>query len=304
VRIETLENGRPEMRDTIDRAERFLALVGLLSAMLAAVAVAMAARRFMQRHLDACAMLRCLGMTQNEVGLLFLIEFALVGLAGSVLGVLVGFGAHFVLLELIGSLMPADLPPVSLLPALQGIATGMLLLVGFALPPVLQLRNVPHNRVIRREQAAPQPMALATYGLGTAVFVGLLLWQAGDLKLALLTAGGFLGGFAVFALVGWLALLGLRRLRGVSTHQGWRFAITSLQRRPGATVVQIVSLSLGLMALLVLTVVRGDLMDGLAPGHAGRCAEPLHHQHPARPEGRRGAAASAAPASTSRCCTR
>jgi putative ABC transport system permease protein len=261
VRIETLENGRPEMRSTLDRAERFLALVGLLSAMLAAVAVAMAARRFMQRHLDSVAMLRCLGMTQNEVGVLFLIEFALVGLAGSVLGVLVGFGAHYVLLELIGKLMPTELPPVSLLPALQGVATGMLLLVGFALPPVLQLRNVPHNRVIRREQAPPRPMALATYGLGTAVFIGLLLWQAGDLKLALLTAGGFLGGLAVFALVGWMALLGLRSLRGVSKNQGWRFAITSLQRRPGATVVQIVSLSLGLMALLVLTVVRGDLME-------------------------------------------
>jgi putative ABC transport system permease protein len=261
VRIETLENGRPEMRNTIDRAERFLALVSLLSAMLAAVAVAMAARRFMQRHLDACAMLRCLGMTQNEVGLLFLIEFALVGLAGSVLGVLAGFGAHFVLLEVVRSLIPAELPPVSILPALQGIATGMLLLVGFALPPVLQLRNVPHNRVIRREQAAPRPAALATYGLGTVVFVGLMLWQAGDLNLALLSAGGFLGGFAVFALVGWLALLGLKRLRNLFPHQGWRFAITSLQRRPGATVVQIVSLSLGLMALLVLTVVRGDLMS-------------------------------------------
>jgi putative ABC transport system permease protein len=261
VRIETLENGRPEMRSTIDRAEQFLSLVGLLSAMLAAVAVAMAARRFMQRHLDAVAMLRCLGMTQNEVGLLFLIEFALVGLAGSVLGVLAGFGAHFVLLELIHNLIQTDLPPVSLLPALQGVATGLLLLVGFALPPVLQLRNVPHNRVIRREQAAPRPMALATYGLGTAVFVGLLLWQAGDVELAMLTAGGFLGGLAVFALVGWLALQGLRGLRGLSKNQGWRFAITSLQRRPGATLVQIVSLSLGLMALLVLTVVRGDLMN-------------------------------------------
>ncbi|VXC65353.1 ABC transporter permease [Massilia sp. 9I] len=260
VRIETLENGRPEMRATLDRADSFLSLVGLLSAMLAAVAVAMAARRFMQRHLDACAMLRCLGMTQNQVGALYLIEFAIVGLAGSVLGVAVGFGAHFVLLEMIGTLLPPDLPPVSLLPALQGIATGMLLLVGFALPPVLQLRNVPHNRVIRREAAAPQPLALATYGLGIGVFLLLLLWQAGDTKLAMMTAGGFLGGLGVFALVAWLGLRLLRRLRGASRNQSWRFAITSLQRRPGATVVQVVSLSLGLMALLLLTVVRGDLM--------------------------------------------
>ena len=260
VRIETLENGRPEMRATLDRADSFLSLVGLLSAMLAAVAVAMAARRFMQRHLDACAMLRCLGMTQNQVGALYLIEFAIVGLVGSIVGVAVGFGAHFVLIQMIGNLLPPDLPPVSLLPALQGIATGLLLLVGFALPPVLQLRNVPHNRVIRREAASPQPLALATYGLGTGVFLALLLWQAGDTRLAFMTAGGFLGGLGLFALVAWLGLRLLRQLRGVSKHQSWRFAITSLQRRPGATVVQVVSLSLGLMALLLLTVVRGDLM--------------------------------------------
>jgi putative ABC transport system permease protein len=84
----------------------------------------MAARRFMQRHLDACAMLRCLGMTQNQVGAMYLIEFAIVGLAGSLLGVLVGFGAHFVLLELIGTLLPADLPPVSPLPAEADAAAG------------------------------------------------------------------------------------------------------------------------------------------------------------------------------------
>jgi putative ABC transport system permease protein len=261
VRVESLENGRPEMRATLDRADRFLSLVGLLSAMLAAVAVAMAARRFMQRHLDACAMLRCLGLTQNQATALYLIEFALVGLAGSVLGVLAGFGGHFVLLELIGSLVATDLPPVSVLPALQGVATGMLLLIGFALPPVLQLRNVPHNRVIRREQAAPRPMALATYGLGVLVFTGLLLWQAGDVKLALLTAAGFMGAFGVFALAGWLGLAALKRLRGAIDHQSWRFAVTSLQRRPGATIVQVVSLALGLMALLLLTVVRGDLMS-------------------------------------------
>ena len=260
VRIETLESGRPEMRATLDRAGLFLSLVGLLSAMLAAVAVAMAARRFMGRHLDACAMLRCLGLTQNQVTVMYLLEFALVGLAGSVIGVAVGFGAHFVLLEMIASLIPTQLPPVSILPALQGVATGMLLLLGFALPPILQLRNVPHNRVIRREQGAPRPAALATYGLGVGVFLLLLLWQAGDAKMALMIAGGFLGGFAVFALVAWLCLQGLRRLRGSIRHQGWRFAVTSLQRRPGATVVQVVSLALGLMALLLLTVVRGDLM--------------------------------------------
>ncbi|MTV40278.1 ABC transporter permease [Duganella radicis] len=259
VRVESLD-GRPEMQTTLERADRFLSLVGLLSAMLAAVAVAMAARRFMQRHLDACAMLRCLGLTQNQVTLMYLIEFLLVGLIGSAAGVLVGFGAHYVLLEVLGALVSSELPPPTIYPGLQGLAIGILLLAAFALPPILQLRKVPHNRVIRREQDPPQVGALATYGFGMAGFVALLLWQAGDPKMALYTALGFFGAFALFGLVGWLGLKSLRSLRGAIDHQSWRFAITSLQRRPGATIVQIVSLALGMMALLVLTVVRGDLM--------------------------------------------
>ena len=261
IRIESLESGRPEMRATLDRAERFLSLVGLLSAMLAAVAIAMAARRFMLRHVDACAMLRCLGLTQNQATAMYLIEFLMVGMVGSVVGAAVGFAAHFVLLEWLGKLVSNELPPASMLPALQAIATGLVLLVGFAIAPILQLRNVPHNRMVRREQDAPQAATVVTYLLGTVSFVGLLLWQAGNLKLGLLTAAGFLGGLAVFALAGWASLKSLRHLRGVFNHAGWRFALTALQRRPAATLVQIVALALGLMALLLLTVVRGDLVE-------------------------------------------
>lgn len=261
VRVESLETGRPEMQATLTRAEEFLSLVGLLSAMLAAIAVAMAARRFMLRHLDACAMLRCLGLTQNQVTSMYLIEFLVVGLVGSMLGAAVGFAAHFILLEWLGALVTTQLPPATVLPALRGIATGLLLLIGFAIPPILQLRNVPHNRVIRREQDPPQALTLATYGLGLTAFVGLLLWQAGNPKLGLMTAAGFFGGFAVFALVGWGCLKSLRLLRPAINQPSWRFAVTALQRRTGATVVQVVALSLGLMALLLLTVIRGDLVD-------------------------------------------
>ncbi|MCI1016659.1 FtsX-like permease family protein [Herbaspirillum sp. C7C2] len=260
VRLESLENGRPEMRATLDRAEQFLSLVGLLSAMLAALAVAMAARRFMLRHLDACAMLRCFGMTQAQVTRLYLTEFIVIGLAASVIGMLVGFAAHFALLQWLGSFMPTALPAPGWAPAVQGVATGLLLLLGFALPPILQLRNVPHNRVIRRDQGAPQAMTVLTYVLGTLVFSGLLLWQAGDLKLGLLTIAGFLGGFGLFALVAWLCLRALRSMRGLVDRQSWRFAIDGLQRRPAAAVMQVVALGLGLMALLLLTVIRGDLV--------------------------------------------
>lgn len=260
IRLESLAAGRPEMRATLDRADQFLSLVSLLSAMLAAVAIAMAARRFMLRHLDACAMLRCLGLTQNQVMSMYLIEFLILGLLGSIAGVLLGYAGHYVLLEWLGKLVAKDLPDANFLPALQGIATGLLLLVGFALPPILQLRNVPHNRVIRREQEAPKAMTLVTYACGLGMFVALLLWQTADIKLGLMTAAGFLAGLLVFALVAWLGMFALKRMRTLFAHSAWRFAITALQRRPGATVIQVVSLALGLMALLLLTVVRGDLI--------------------------------------------
>jgi putative ABC transport system permease protein len=260
VRLESLESGRPEMKTTLDRAEKFLALVALLSAMLAALAIAMAARRFMLRHLDACAMLRCLGLTQRQVTWLFFIEFLLLGVIASLLGVALGFAAHYALLQALGNLVSHDLPPPGILPAAQAALTGLFLLLGFALPPILQLRNVPHNRVIRREQDAPKAMPVLTYALGLSVFVALLIWQTRDVKLGLLVAGAFLAGLAGFALVAWLAVRALQPLRGLFRHASWRFALTALQRRPAATITQVVALSLGLFALLLLTVIRADLV--------------------------------------------
>ncbi len=260
VQLESLEAGRPEMRTTLDRARQFLSLVGLLTAMLAALAIALAARRFMQRHVDAVAMLRCLGLSQAEVTQIYALEFVLVGLAGGLLGACAGFGAHYLLLQWLGPLVAIELPAPGWLPLLQGIAIGMLLLAGFALPPVLRLRNVPHNHVIRREQPPPQAFTLVGYLLALSSFVALLVWQAGDLKLGLLTSAGFAGMLLVSVLVAWGVLRALRWLRAPLHWPAWRFAQDALRRRPAASALQIVSLALGLMALLLLTIVRHDLL--------------------------------------------
>ena len=260
IQIEALDAGRPEMRATLDRARQFLALVSLLTAMLAALAIALAARRFMQRHLDGVAMLRCLGLRQREVTQIYLIEFLMIALAGGVIGALLGFAAHFMLLQWLGALIQVGLPAPGWLPLLQGVLTGLLLLLGFALPPVLQLRNVPHNRVIRREHPVPQPFTLAGYLIALLCFVTLLLWQTGELKLGLWTAGGFAAALALFAGFAWVLLQVLRTLRTSLDAPAWRFALDSLKRRPAASVLQIVSLALGLMALLLLTVTRHDLL--------------------------------------------
>ncbi|MGZ8980095.1 MAG: ABC transporter permease [Burkholderiaceae bacterium] len=263
-RVESLEGGgRPEMQRTLERAERFLALVALLAAMIAAVAVAAGARRFSLRHLDSCAMMRCLGLAQTDIFRLFALEFLIVGLCACVVGVAAGYGFHFGLLAMLGSLINTTLPQPSLLPAVQGFACGLVLLLGFALPPLVQLRQVPPLRVLRKDIGLPTGRAALGYLLGLAGFFGLLLWTSDDLKIGLLTAGGFAVGLVVFALVAWLALLLLKPLRAMTGKLGisWRFALAAVQRRPAATIVQLVSLAVGLMALLLLTVTRTDLVN-------------------------------------------
>src|SRR5512139_2983473 len=199
-RLETLESGRPEMQRTIERAQRFLALVALLAAMIAAVAVAAAARRFSQRHLDSCAMMRCLGLAQTDIFWLFALEFVIIGVAACVVGVLLGYAAHFALLAALGSLIKTSLPFPSLLPALQGGAVGLVLLMGFALPPLVQLRSVPPLRVLRKDIGLPTGRSSLGYLVGLAGFLLLLLWSSNDLKIGSVTAGGFAGGLLVFAL--------------------------------------------------------------------------------------------------------
>ncbi|QYY32505.1 FtsX-like permease family protein [Cupriavidus pinatubonensis] len=265
TRVESLESGQPQMRATLDRAERFLSLVAVLSSMIAAVAIAMSARRYMQRHTDACAVYKCMGLSRRQILAAFGIEFLLLGAAGSVVGVVLGYLAHYGLLLSLGGLLQVSLPQPSLLPATVGILAGLVLLAGFALPPLLALTRVAPLRVLRRDIGPPPVSAWAAYALGLGAFIGLLLVAARDLRLGLTTAGGFAGAGAVFALLalGMLMLLS-RALRGRLAGRsavGWRFALAVLERRRAVTVLQTVALAIGLMALLLLGMTRNDLVD-------------------------------------------
>lgn len=262
-RIETLATGRPEMQRTLERAQRFLSLVAMLAVLIAAVAVALAARRYMQRHLAGVAIMRCLGATQGFITRAMTLEFLCVGVIGSVAGVLVGYGAHLLLLAVLGDIIGTSLPAASLLPAIQGLVVGLGLLLGFALPALMRLRQVPPARVLNHTATAAPGDWLWGYGLGALGFVGLLIWIADSFWLGGLTALGFLLAFCVFAVLAWAALALLSPMRhwgGGSTT--WRFAVLGLVRRRGASVAQVCALAVGLMALLLLSITRTDLIDG------------------------------------------
>lgn len=261
IRVEALEAGRPEMRQTLDRAGKFLNLVALLAALLAAVAVGIASRDFAQRHLDACAMLRVLGQPQRRIAWQYLIEFVCVGAIASVAGVTIGFAVHFVFVWLLSSLLQANLPLPSAWPALFGVGVGFTLLIGFGLPPVLQLARVPPLRVIRRDLGALRPASLAVLGAGTVAFAALLVGVASDLMLGLIAVGGFAAAVLIFAGLGWIAVHVLRRAVPETRAPRWLVLATrQIAARPAFAVLQIASLSVGLLALVLLVLLRTDLV--------------------------------------------
>ncbi|WP_448677896.1 ABC transporter permease [Delftia acidovorans] len=261
VRVESLDSGRPEMRQTLDRAEKFLSLVALLAALLSAVAVALAARGFANSHLDASAMLRVLGQSQRRIAGAYTVEFVLVGLVSSAAGVLLGWAIHHVFVLLLAGLVETALPAPGLWPAAFGVGMGLTLLLAFGLPPVLQLARVPPLRVMRRDLGALKPASVVVLAVGVAGFAALLLAASRDIKLGLIAVGGFAVAVLLFAALGWLAVQVLRRLVHESTAPRWLVLATrQIAARPAYAVVQISSLAVGLLALMLLVLLRTDLI--------------------------------------------
>jgi putative ABC transport system permease protein len=257
-RVETVRDLRPEIRTSLDRAEKFLGLAALVAVLLAAVAVALAASRYLRRHLDAAAMLRCLGAPVARTLALFVAQFVVLGTLACLAGLVVAFAGQQVLVMLLGNVFGSTLPPPTWAPAAAAFATGMLLLMGFALPPLVALASVPPLRVLRRDLPRPRVGGVLAYAGGIATIAALIAWQAREAQAGAIMVGGVAGLVLASALLAWLLLAALKRLpqRGVS----WRFGLANLRRRAFASSLQIGALALGLMALLLLTVVRGDLM--------------------------------------------
>jgi putative ABC transport system permease protein len=266
--LNDVRDARPPVRTALDRGERFLGLAALVSVLLAAAAMAMAARRFVSRHLDNCAVMRCLGAEQQFINRLYLSQMVLLGLAASAVGIVLGYIAQQGLVTFLGPLAGVALPSPGGWPVLWGLLTGMITLLGFVIPPILQLANVPTLRVLRRDLGHVQMNTVLAYTVGLVAFFILVLLQAHDLKLALIIFFGLVLTVVLLGLLAALPLRLLRRLRGRGSNV-WRFGLVNLSRRPGQSIVQMIGFSIGLMALLLLAVVRSDLLDewrgGLPP---------------------------------------
>ncbi|MEY2855485.1 MAG: hypothetical protein RL030_2617 [Pseudomonadota bacterium] len=250
----------PEVSKANSRAGRFLQLASLASVLLCAAAIAMTARRYVKRHLDIVALMKTLGASQAFVFAISVTQLICIALAATVLGSLAGYLAHAGLLRLLEGLIATDLPPPGWQPVGLGLATALLLLTGFALPSILQLSRVPAIRILRRDIGPPRLAAMLAFGPAALAIALLILSVTRDLWLAL----GFLAGLAAAALA--LATAGFALVKLAARTRGgvgvaWRYGVANLSRRSAESVAQIVALGLGLSALLLLAVIRGDLVN-------------------------------------------
>jgi putative ABC transport system permease protein len=260
-RLRDISTTSPQIKSAVDRAGRFLSLASLVAVLLCATAVAMSARRYVRRHLDSVALLKTLGATRGFTVWLTTLQLLAVALLGAAIGSAIGYLAQaWLVYALRGVLASTALPSASFVPVGMGFLTAVALLAGFALPPLLQLSRVPAIRVLRRDIGPPRPLVLLAFGPAVAVVVLLIYWVVLDWKLFL----GFTAGLAAFivllALTGALLVIAAGRLRA---HAGvaWRYGVASLSRRRADSIVQIVAFGTGIMALLLLGIIRNDL-DG------------------------------------------
>lgn len=259
-RIETITDARPEVRSALDRAGRFLGLAALVSVILAAVAVAMAARRHSERHLSGVAVMRSLGAQQKTLVGIHVGELLLLGLIACTIGVAIAFALQWSIAGWLAGALKVDIPPAGVLPALRGYAVGLVVLLAFGAPPVLALRRVPALRVLRRDLDGAEPSAWIVTLAGFGGLAALLWWQAGSATLALAMLVGIVATLAVLALLAWGLIVLVRRLRS-RLRGALRYGLANVSRRAGTSIAQVSALGLGLMALLLLTFVRTDLLD-------------------------------------------
>lgn len=259
LRLETLENAQPIMRKTLDRAERFLSLLSLLTAIVAGVAIALSARRYTLKQADACAVLKCFGASQFDILKRQFQTLLCIGVVSACIGLILGYLVQFFLTLSLGNLLVANLPHASIAPALWSTLFAWCLLLGFAGPSILGLVKVSPISLIRKEFKSLQVREIWLIVVALATCAALIAIAARDWKLALWTGISFGGAAVLFASIAWVCLLVMTRWR--SSRFSIRFAIIAQARQSSYAVMQITALGLALMALVTILLLRQDLLS-------------------------------------------
>ncbi|MEE9355268.1 MAG: FtsX-like permease family protein [Methylococcaceae bacterium] len=259
-RIMDIHEDRPEIGTALSKAQRYLGLSSIVVVLIAGVAIAMAARRYTERHFNSTALLRCLGYKQREILLLYLSQFAILGVLASLIGCLLGWMAQQGLFYLLQTLLPNAIADPGLLAVMFGFTSGIIILLGFAIPPLLRLKDVSPLRVLRRELEPLPASSWLVYG-SSLIIIGYLIWRyTEDFKMMLAILGVGVVVLVILALIIYGLLLAARKMLP-HLPMTWRFGLQRLFRQPQSSVSQILGFSITLVAMIIIFSVRNDFID-------------------------------------------
>ena len=259
-RIMDVYEDRPKLGSALQKAERYLGLSSIVVILISGVAIAMATRRYSERHFNSTAILRCLGYKQNQVLLVFVWQFLFLGLFASSIGCALGWVTQEVLLHTLRDLLPARVAAPSILAVVFGMLMGIVVLFGFALPPLLRLKQVSPLRILRRDLVPLPTSAWLVYGLAFSLLFVLITQYTDDLQLTLSIIGACAVSLLMIAGLVYLLLTASRCLLAY-VNLSWRFGLQGLSRNRQSNIVQILAFSMTLLAIILSFTVRSDLIN-------------------------------------------
>lgn len=267
ARVRSYKATEDDIGEDFTRAENYLSLVGLVIVILGGIGVSSVTRVFVQQKMKSIAVLKCVGARSSQLLAIYVTQVAALGLAGSLLGVMLAALA----MRAIPSLLAGATPGVEISYALtgpavlQGLGIGLLVSLLFSLVPLLDVRHVKPSLLLRAEAHVRRPdlTQIVVTVLVVAGLVGLTVWQAGSVRIGLLVAAGFAATAIALHVAGTLLL---KAIKPIARSQSFalRHAVLQLSR-PGSQ-MRIVLLAVGLGSFFIIGVrsLQENLVDQFA----------------------------------------
>jgi putative ABC transport system permease protein len=259
-RLITPDEAQASIASTMDKGRRFLLLAGSIGVVLAGIALALASYHFAAGQTQQVALLKSWGISARAVRSLYLQQSLWLGLGGSLLGLLVGYGFHELLISVVREWLPISLPMAGIRPWITGMATGLLCLGGFTLPALWHLPAQSPLAVLRQDVQVAPVSSLVRGLFGLAAVAGLLFWYSNSLYLSLAILAGFALTAVATVIIG-LMLLRVGKTYGQKLGSVWRLASSNLWRRKSQSIIQMVGFSGAIALLMIMSVVRTSLID-------------------------------------------
>ena len=254
-----IKDRQSPLGENLDRAERFLLLAGLFGIMLAAVAMAVSAKRYCERQYDPVAMMKTLGGSRSVIRNIFLLHLSLVTAFSIVAGLLIGFVLQYIGAGYLAQFMGTELPQAGLRPWFLSAFIGLVCALMFSLKPLLDLFDIPPLRVLRRNLG--DTLALSRIHIAVSLMtIFVLMWIfSGEIVTTLILFASTLFVIAVLFGISRLLFAAGRRL-GLSPGSSWSLAIATLQKRANANAIQLISFALAIKLMLFLVVLKNDII--------------------------------------------